>query len=99
MPLNRIDIALQLLHLRLHALLPVLLWCGIRHHRQALVLVMQLLPVAFEAVEDLVAFVRGEAFHGAASEVLGHVLIVLVLCALNVLLAALDVFRRRAKVL
>lgn len=49
--LDEVDVLLQLLHLQLQALLPVLLGGGVRDDRQALVLMMQLLPVLLQALK------------------------------------------------
>ena len=74
-----------------HALLAVLLEGGVGDDREALVLLVDVLPVGLEALQDGVPLVVGQLPHGASLEVLRHVAVVLVLRPLHLLVASLEV--------
>ncbi len=52
-PLNQLNVLLQLLHGRLHPLLPGLLGGRVCHHAQPLVLVVELLPILLQPRQQL----------------------------------------------
>lgn len=63
MSLNQFDVLFQLLHLRLHSFFTSLLSGCVSDHTQALVLAMEFLPVALQAVENLLPIVANYLEH------------------------------------
>merc|ERR1719422_743478 len=49
---KHLNVALQLLHLSLHALLAILLWCCVCDHTKALILILDVLPVGLKPIND-----------------------------------------------
>ena len=90
--LHHFNVSLELLHFGFHSFFPVFLWGCVSNDRQALVFVVQIFPVRFEPIQDVLSLLFRYLLHGTSSEVISDVCVVFFLCFSDFFFSPYDVF-------